>query len=477
MAQIINTNIASLNAQRNLTTSQGSLANSLQRLSSGLRINSAKDDAAGLAISERFSAQIRGINQATRNANDGISLSQTAEGALAEVGNNLQRIRELAVQSANATNSTSDRAALQSEVDQLIAEMDRVASQTEFNGTRLLDGNFKNQKFQVGANSGQTIEINNIASARTTDLGARLEATITGTPVTAALTAGDLTINGEAINASNGYTGSNGRAADSAYAIAAAINASQSTVTAEAQKTVAAQGTTTAFDSTNSGTITINGVTTATITGSGAEGSNKASIAQAINAVSASSGVTAIEDSTGIRLEAADGRNIEISVAQTAGTFTAAALGITGDAKTQGTIKLTTDSSEGITLGGAGEAKAGFTDSQTKAAALTGVSVSNLNISTFEGADEAIKTIDAALKSINTSRAELGAIQNRFASTIANLQTTSENLSASRGRIVDADFATETANLTRSQILQQAGTAMLAQANGLPQNVLSLLRG
>ncbi|MDX9884737.1 flagellin, partial [Thauera sp.] len=418
MAQTINTNVASLNAQRNLNASQGSLATSLQRLSSGLRINSAKDDAAGLAISERFSSQIRGINQATRNANDGISLAQTAEGALAEVGNNLQRIRELAVQSANATNSASDRAALQLEVDQLVAEMDRVATQTEFNGTRLLDGNFKSQKFQIGANSGQTIEISKIASSRTTDLGARLEATITGSGALTALGSGDLTVNGTSINASTGYTASNGRTDDSAYAIAAAINGSQSTVTAEAQKTVAAQGTTTAFDDTFDGTITINGVTTATITGTGSIASNKANVADAINAISASSGVTAIQDSTGIRLEAADGRNIEITVADGAGAGTLAAgvLGITAAPKTQGTIKLTTDSSEGIKLSGNNEAYAGFSNDQTQAAALTGVSVSNIDISDFDGANEAIKTIDAALKTINTSRAELGALQNRFSS-------------------------------------------------------------
>ena len=171
MAQVINTNVASLNAQRNLNTSANSLATSLQRLSSGLRINSAKDDAAGLAISERFSTQIRGLNQAARNANDGISLAQTAEGALAEIGNNLQRIRELSVQSANATNSASDRAALQAEVAQLVSEIDRVAVQTDFNGTKLLNGSFTSQSFQIGANAGQTITVDNIASARASSLG------------------------------------------------------------------------------------------------------------------------------------------------------------------------------------------------------------------------------------------------------------------------------------------------------------------
>src|SRR5688572_26811910 len=197
MPQVINMNIASMNAQRNLNQSQSALQTSLQRLSSGLRINSAKDDAAGLAITERFTSQIRGLNQASRNANDAISLSQTAEGALGEISNNVQRIRELAVQSANATNSASDRAALQNEVSQLVSEIDRVASQTAFNGVNLLDGSFTSQAFQVGANAGQTISISSISSARTSALGASYSASATGGAVTAnGLASGDLTING-----------------------------------------------------------------------------------------------------------------------------------------------------------------------------------------------------------------------------------------------------------------------------------------
>lgn len=275
MAQVINTNIASLTAQRNLNSSQSSLNTSLQRLSSGLRINSAKDDAAGLAISERFTSQIRGLNQAARNANDGISLAQTAEGALGEVTNNLQRIRELAVQSSNATNSADDRAALQTEVTQLMAEINRVADQTQFNGVKLLDGSFTAQTFQVGANAGETIDIAAIADVNTAD----------------------------------------------------------------------------------------------------------------------------------------------------------------------------------------------FT-----------VDISALTVTDFAGAQQAITDIDSALKDVNTSRATLGAVQSRFESVVTSAQTASENLSASRSRIMDADFAAETANLTRAQILQQAGTAMLSQANSLPQNVLSLLQ-
>src|SRR3954470_24034755 len=214
MPQVINTNVASLNAQRNLTTSQGQLATALQRLSSGLRINSAKDDAAGLAISERFTTQIRGLNQAVRNANDGISLAQTAEGALGETGNALQRIRELAIQSANSTNSASDRAALNAESSQLLAEIQRNGLTTQFNGQNILDGTFSSAQFQVGANANQTINAT-ISSAQTSSLGS-YQVTSGGTAVNGtALASGDLTINGTNVGISN---------SGSAEDIAAAIN-------------------------------------------------------------------------------------------------------------------------------------------------------------------------------------------------------------------------------------------------------------
>jgi len=281
MAQVINTNLMSLNAQRNLNASSNALGNSVQRLSSGLRINSAKDDAAGLAISERFTTQIRGLEVAARNANDGISLAQTAEGALTEIGNNLQRIRELAVQSRNATNSTTDRAALDAEVQQLKAEITRVAEQTEFNGTKLLDGSFTSKDFQIGANKGQTITVAGIMDAKLASFTAH--------------------------------------------------------------------------------------------------------------------GGTAVDLS---------------------------ALDVTDETKSEATITA----------------------------------------------------MDSALTAVNTTRANLGAIQNRFSSVVANIHSTVENLSASRSRIRDTDYARETSELTRTQILQQAGTAMLAQAKSLPQSVLSLLQ-
>ena len=477
MAITVNTNIASLNAQRNLAGSGQLLNQSLQRLSSGLRINSAKDDAAGLAIATRMSAQVRGLNQAARNANDGISLAQTAEGSLGEITNNLQRIRELAIQSANASNSDSDRTALQAEVAQRIAEIDRVASQTDFNGKKLLDGTFNSQAFQVGANQNQTITISSIASARTTALGAGYAASMTGTATTAALLAGDLNINGVAIGASAGFADTAGRTADSAYAIAKAINAASGTgVTATANELTVAAGTT-SVTANSAGTVTINGVVTASYTAVGTASTDRAAVTQRINDISAATGVTAVDNGTGIALVAADGRNIVHSVTETAGTWTAGLLGLAAATTTRSTITLSTTSSDGITLSGATETKAGFTDNQTQAAALTGVSLSNTSVASFSDATSAIATIDAALDTINSSRGALGAYQNRFESTIANLMNVSENLSAAQSRIMDADFASETAQLTKSQILQQAGLAMLAQANTVPQAALTLLQG
>jgi flagellin len=388
---VINTNVMSLNSQRNLQSNSASLATTIQRLSSGLRINSAKDDAAGLAISERFSTQIRGINQAARNANDGISLAQTAEGALGEVSNNLQRIRELAVQSRNATNSADDRVALQKEVAQLKSEIDRVADQTSFNGTKLLDGSFTSQAFQIGANQGQTITVDKISDANIAALGSWTsvtgKATTTGTgPTVGALAAGDLTINGVDVGAVTAGT------------------------------TAATQG---------------------------------ANVAAAINAKSTETGVTATADATtgAITLEADEGKAVTIG----------------GNA----TNESATEASTGLTFG---------TPTMAAKAGTAQTGFASLDISTINGADNAILAMDAALKDVNGARADLGAVQNRFQSVISNLNTTSENLTASRSRIRDADYAKETAELSRTQILSQAGTAMLAQANQATQGVLSLLR-
>jgi len=464
MAQTINTNIASLTAQRTLNASQSSLNTSLERLSSGLRINSAKDDAAGLAISERFTAQIRGLVQAARNANDGISLAQTAEGSLSEVTNNLQRIRELAVQSANASNSLSDRAAIQVEVSQLIAEVDRVAQQTTFNGTKLLDGTFTNQSFQIGANSGEIIGVSSITSARTADLGAELSATTTSTAITGDLSAGDILVNGIDVGAVSG----------DAKLLAAKINSLSGTSVSATANSLSVAGTS-MVGAALTGTVTVNGVTTAAVTTTGVEATDRSLMVSAINNISAATGVTAVDtgvDATGVQLVSADGSNIVHSF----DTLTAAATGLGSAGTARGTVTLNSSSSAGIALTGANETTAGFTDNQTVSASLTGTAVANLDVTSVTGANAALVSIDAALEAINSTRATLGAIQNRFESAVNSLQERSENLSAARSRIQDADFAMETANLTRGQILQQAGVAMLAQANSLPQNVLSLLQ-
>lgn len=472
---IINTNIASLNAQRNLNVSESSLSTSLQRLSTGLRINSAKDDAAGMAIADRMTSQIRGMNQAARNANDGISLAQTAEGDLQQIGNNLQRMRELTVQSANASNSASDRAALQNEVVQLRQEIDRVAANSSFNGVKLLDGSFTSQVFQVGAGntSNDKITVDSIGSARTTSLGISYSASVAGAVTTAALVAGDLTINGAAVNASVAGN-QNGQTAASAFAIAQAINSSSTGVTATAQAATVTGIAATAFTAIAANVIQINGVNVGAITAGGAAPAQGANVAAAINLVSAASGVTATADAAGlVTLNAADGREITIANAPIATT------GLTS-ATTQGKVSLSISGSSSnnsnITIAGAGVAKAGLT-AATTAGTQGGQAISVIDISSASGAGSALAAIDSALSSINTSRASLGAIQNRFGSVVTSLQTSSENLSASRSRIQDADFAAETANLTKGQILQQAGTAMLAQANSLPNGVLALLRG
>jgi len=491
---VINTNIGSLTAQRNLATSQASLATSMQRLSSGLRINSAKDDAAGLAISDRMTAQIRGSNQAARNANDGISLAQTAEGALAEVTSNLQRIRELAVQSSNATNSDSDRASLQAEATQLTSEITRVASQTQFNGINLLDGNFANKTFQVGANANQTISIASIDNAQATALGAQ-ELSTTGTAMNVATAAGASTVkNAVAVStamtfstAQGGTSGVVTWAANSdAKTIAAAIN------TGAGSKGITATATNSATLSNISadGNVSFN-LNGAAITATGVTTGDSTALLTAINASTGISGVVASFTTTGqtnsLTLTAADGRDIKVDTFKNSaavGTGTVNFAGATGTAATLTDGAATGDSSVATgkvslssSKGAISTVAASATVFQTAGVNTSAISsVAAASISTAAGAQATITVIDAALAQVSSSRGELGAYQNRFSSVINSLQTTSENLSASRSRIQDADFAAETANLSRAQILQQAGTAMVAQANQLPQGVLALLK-
>ncbi|MGE5384969.1 MAG: flagellin [Betaproteobacteria bacterium] len=507
MPQVINTNVASLNSQRNLNTSQTALATSLQRLSSGLRINSAKDDAAGLAISERFTTQIRGLNQATRNANDGISLAQTGEGALAEITNNLQRIRELAVQSANATNSASDRAALDLEVQQRIAEIDRTAAQTSFNGQKILDGSFGTASFQVGANVGETISVGLATSMRTSAIGqiatatSSAEVTVTalgGTGTIAVGTAPAVTVGASVAGSAAGQS------VGSAYAKAAAINnAGISGLTATATNNVefGIAATTGTATTTATYSLRINGQDIFAGYNQQANGVlTSQQITDAINSYQSTTGVSASLSGTNLRLSAADGRDIAIGqdvAGGVAGGISAGAGGsttvngvvyrdgqlgtvaqatknsATAAAVNGGTLTLTANDNIVITTDGT---DMGFSAATTTIAKDT-TTLASANVKTVSAANDAIYRVDSALTAVSTLRSTFGAIQNRFESTISNLQATTENLSASRSRIQDADFAQETASLTRAQILQQSGIAMLGQANALPQNVLSLLRG
>jgi flagellin len=613
MPQVINTNVLSLNAQRNLDKSGSMLATSLQRLSSGLRINSAKDDAAGLAISSRMTSQIRGLNQAARNANDGISLAQTAEGALGESTNSLQRIRELALQSANSTNSSTDRAALNNEAQQLLAEVNRVAQTTQFNNQNILDGTFSTAQFQVGANANQTISFG-IAGATTNLLGAFQSTNVAAVNTTAFDGAG-LQINGVDV-AQSAATSAAGFTAESAAAKAAAINSvtSSTAVTATASNSVTGVAPV-AGQALANGDLVINGIAVGSIASDANAVTQGSNAATAINAVSANTGVTASHDtSTGaITLSASDGRDITLSAGNagtaqvvtdifnatgldaateadptgnstttvTLGAYDSAAngagelnlgdtlvlgnltyeftegggatgsnvevvMGGTTQTATQaadaleaaitaqraaGTTTLTAadggagvvvltearsgayaitydesgltqadasapsaistgtnaagatavqnlgtlelSSAENFTIGGTAAqlAAGGFTSAST---ALT--QLGSVDISTVDGANAAINVVDGALSQVNSIRAGLGAVQNRFESTVANLATTSENVSAARSRILDADFAAETANLTKAQILQQAGISVLSQANAQPQLVLSLLQ-
>nr|WP_315190847.1 flagellin [uncultured Albidiferax sp.] len=406
MAATINTNVNSLNAQRNLTTSGASLATSMQRLSSGLRVNSAKDDAAGLAISERMTTQLRGLTVGARNANDGISLAQTAEGALGKVGDMLQRMRELAVQAGNATNSKADRAALQAEVGQLTDEIDRIAKQTSFNGKKILDGSFAGAVFQVGANSGD------VAS-----LGALTNSTAKGL-------------------------------ADVAYAYdqsASAVAASSVTVLTSIASNVL--------------TISVAGSAAAIDLGSVKAASSgeerMGQVVEAINRKSSDTGVTAY-------LSQNDDQTYRFDLVSQK-------LDANGD---PAAVTLAGFSATGTGFAAASLAsQISATNTSTDA-----LGIDTLSIDTQRNAWVAIKKIDAAIDQVNSARANLGALQSRFESAVSNISIQVENLAAAKGRIVDADFAMETANLSRTQILQQAGTAMVAQANKLPQGVLSLLQ-
>ena len=603
MPSIINTNISSLTAQRQLGVSQLSLATSMARLSSGLRINSAQDDAAGLAISERFTSQIRGANQAARNANDGISLAQTAEGDLGQIANNLQRIRELAVQAANATNSSSDRISLNNEAAALVVENDRLATTSAFNGIKLLDGTFTAQNFQVGANgtANDMVSVSSIASARSNSLGVGASSSYASKVVGISastgsyLAAGALSINSQAVGSAPSDGVSNSYARTSGLAVAAAINAisGNTNVTATVSATTSAGVSVAASTALAAGAVLINGVDIGALSAASSGVGRGAQVAAAINLKTSQTGVTAVADTTtgAVKLTAADGRNIIVSgttgasaaVGLGTGTVTygtvagntalsvttstaagqlfingvdvgeiaagtsvtdrgdkvAAAINalsertgvtatnaagkvtlsgavysnsasdntFTGSATTgntsfginatftsatniavtvtaaqyvsRSTVTLNSAASAGISVAGVNSnalSATGLSEGFKEATSVAGAGVSAIDLTTAAGAQAALAAVDSAVNTVNSTRAALGAYQARFTSVVASLATTAENMSASRSRIQDADFAMETANLSRAQILQQAGTAMVAQANQLPQGVLALLR-
>ncbi|WP_024327294.1 flagellin [Thioalkalivibrio sp. AKL19] len=486
MSQVINTNVLSLNAQRNLSNSQGALAQSLERLSSGLRINSAKDDAAGLAISERFTTQIRGLNQAVRNSNDGISLAQTGEGALQEVQNNLQRIRELAVQSANATNSESDREALNREVQQRLEEIDRVSSQTSFNGQKILDGSFGDAKFQVGANVGETIDLNLESSTRLDALGSL------------AVAEGDLaSVFTDAIattsGADTGFTDGTSDAAGEEFTLSidnetvfskTSGAASESLTGAEVQEAIDAFVENSDGAYTKTGSLGDGDLVISRTDGSDMEialvnewdsGDFNNSTFVATHTDGEEAGTLEVSDDFNITVGDLDPVAVADGEYANADELLAAVSEALGDSAfaaidADGNLRISSD--QAISFDGAAATELGFAEEYEADSGNLG----NADVLTVFGANDVIQRVDVALTEVSDIRSDFGAIQNRFESTISNLTQTTENLEASRSRIRDADFASETAELTRAQILQQAGTSVLSQANAVPQNALALLQ-
>jgi len=568
MASVVNTNVMSLNAQRQLSKTQAASNQAMERLSSGLRINSAKDDAAGLAISTGMQSQIKGINMAVRNANDGVSMAQTAEGSMDEMTNILQRMRELSVQSANDTNSASNRKAIQEEVDQLHNELDRIAETTEYNGTKLLNGTDGSTTLQIGANSGQTLTFS-IDSVTTNDLklnGDLNKGDLNGGRVTDLLTASSVQINGVVLSAATEIKG------NSAQANANAINdkAAQTGVTANAYNVVqgasieggkAVTGITNGLEikvgnsdkvvlgatsSVENLVDTINrdvaGVNASLDDKGGLLLTNDTGEDISVSGTVAGSGLAVSENKGYIALNSKDGSAINISdgssstntptigvetaklgflVSNGAGTISTGSAATTpGGVVASDQIQingvdlvassatdiadiveainaLTVESGVTATVQGSGmtltsadgravEVTSGANGQEAQVAALSKLGITNemggkvidslgTNVSTMEGASNTIKLVDSALEKISSSRANLGAIQNRLGSTISNLENVSQNLAASNSRIQDADFAAETSKMSKAQILQQAGTSMLSQANASAQSVLSLL--
>ena len=488
---VINSNISALKAQSSMATNQVQMSRTMERLSTGVRINSAKDDAAGLAISNRMTTDIRGFGVAVRNANDGISLTQTAEGHLAQITDNLQRIRELAVQSANATNSSADRKVINLESTQIVAEIDRIATDSKFNNISILDGTFTSKQFQLGTDNASSARMTmSIGSAKAGALGvgsgSSYATSVAGAAGDAtALASGALSINGYTTGAAAADGVSYVTSSASGIAVAAAINAisGSSGVTATVAATGLA-GTTVTGHATaiTAGDVLINGVDIGAIAAGPTAANRGAQVTAAINAITAQTGVTAtFAATTGVvALSAADGRNITVTTGTT-GDAAATGLGTAASSTvtTRSVVSLSSTGSTGITVASStagGLTSSGLTAATTAATTTIGGGVSSLDLSTVSGSQAALTTLDAAIATVNTARANLGAYQNRLQFAVSDLQISSGNLSASRSRIMDTDYASETTSLARSQIISQAATAMLAQANQQPQTVLELLK-
>ena len=436
MAATINTNIASINAQRNLALSGQSLNTTMQRLSSGLRVNSAKDDAAGLAIAERMNTQVKGMTVASRNANDGISLAQTTEGALGKIGDMLQRMRELAVQAGNATNSKSDREALQLEVKQMADEIDRVAKQTNFNGQKVLDGSFAGAVFQVGANSGDNITLGALVDTRSSKIS-NISYGVQPAPNASGVTTPILV--DTAVDASGAGVEISG--------FNTAIPLGKLEIQIEGQD--------------EGGSAVTSTVTLGEIKAAESPQERLGQVIEAINNKSADTGVTAYLT----KVEGTEKYSIEILSGKLDAQGNPVSVSFGGSFATTALVGI--DPTLVDITGGAGGAH--VLENQK--------GIEDIDVSTQAGAWIGLKKIDSAIDQVNAARATLGAIQTRFETAVNNIDVQIENLAAARGRIIDADFAVETANLSRTQILQQAGTAMVAQANQIPQNVLQLLQG
>jgi flagellin len=461
MALSVITNTASINAQRNLSKSSEGLQTSMQRLSSGMRINSAKDDAAGMQIANRLTSQVNGLGVAQRNANDGISMAQTAEGAMQESSAILQRMRDLSLQSANGSNGADDRAALQKEVGALQQELTRIAETTSFGATKLLDGNFGTKQFQVGSNANETINVT-LGNMSADAIGAYAVSgagTVLGTSdddtlaaVNATTADATLNINGKGVNVA---------ANDGAEDIAAKINATASGVTATSELST----TLTSLHSSDAGNLNIGSDTYSLATYAG----DASRLAEDMVA----DGYDVVESSGTLTIKASGVNGIELIA--TAGTASLGGGTAGDDQAVSSTLELSSPDKIGVSGASVNEILGGGLAATGGAGTLTSVETIDISGTTSAGAQSALQTIDAALAQIDSQRADLGAVQNRFSHTISNLSNVSENVSASRSRIQDTDFASETAMMTKNQILQQAGTSILAQSNQLPQAALSLI--